>query len=240
MERLTQCDLRALLDFLRTNYIAHDLPEFREYVITALPQLVPSEVTGYNEVDTRQWHNEDIIRPIEKMDFRDSFQLFNRHIRERPLINYLARTQVPAVLKFSDFLTHRQFARTGLYQEFFRRLGTRHQIAVTLKLGKRAIVGIALNHYRDYTERGRLLLTLVRPHLVQAYENALSITRMKEELDATRRSLEQINAAVIALRDDGRVSSIAPFAQKLLEKYFDSRPRVRGLPETIRDWMRVQ
>ena len=38
-------DVRALLDFLRTNY-ARDLPEFREHVITALPQLVRSEVTG--------------------------------------------------------------------------------------------------------------------------------------------------------------------------------------------------
>ena len=240
MERLRQNDLAALLEFLRSNYAARDLPEFRQYVITTLPQVVRSEITGYNEVDIRKWRDEHILYPMERINFRDSYELFNQHIREHPVINHLARTRQPEVLRISDFVTHREFARTGLYQDFFRKVGTKDQISVTLKTARRVIVGIALNHSRDYTERDRLLLSLLRPHLVQAYENALSISRMKEELEIARRSLEEANAATIVLRQNGSAPDIAPFAQKLLEKYFDSRPRVQGLPEAIRDWMRVQ
>jgi DNA-binding CsgD family transcriptional regulator len=240
MERLTQSDFSALLDFLRSNYVARDLPEFRRFVITALPDVVRSEITGYNEIDLRKWRDEHILFPMERMDFPDSFELFNEHIREHPVINHLARTQRPEILRISDFLTHRQFARTGLYQDFFRQVGTRDQISVTLKVGKRTIVGIALNHSQDYTERHRTLLSLVRPHLIQAYRNALFISRMKEELEAARQSLEHVNAAAITLGPSGHASSIAPFAEKLLEKYFGSRPRVNGLPLAVRDWMKEQ
>jgi len=238
MERLTQRDLSALLEFLQSNYAARDLPDFRAHVITALPRLVRSEVTGYNEVDTQKWQDEYIVSPLERLDFPDSFQLFNQHIHEHPIINRLAQTQEPVVLKFSDLVTHRQFSRTGLYHEFFRRLGTRDQIAVTLRIGKRALVGIALNRYRDYTERERLLLTTVRPHLVQAYENACAISRMKEDLQIAHRSLEQVNAMVIPLRAGGRAVSIHPYAQKLLEKYFDSSRRADVLPAAIGEWVR--
>ena len=235
-----QNDLAALLEFLRSNYVARDLPEFRQYVITTLPRVVRSEITGYNEVDTRKWRDEHILYPVERMNFRDSYELFNQHIREHPVINHLARTRQPDVLRISDFVTHRRFAQTGLYQDFFRKVGTKDQISVTLKAAGRVIVGIALNHSRDYTERDRLLLNLVRPHLVQAYENALSISRMKEELEAARRSLEEANAATIVLRQNGSAPDIAPFAQKLLEKYFDSRPRIGGLPENLCGWMKGQ
>lgn len=240
MESLSQNDLASLLEFLRANYMARDLPEFRQYVITALPQVVRSEVTGYNEVDLQKWRDEHILYPAERMDFPNSYELFNKHIRDHPVINHLAATQKPAILRISDFVTHRQFRRTGLYQEFFRRVGTRDQISVTLKLAKRAVVGLALNHSRDYRERDRLLLTLLRPHLVQAYENSVCVSRLKEELEAARHSLEEVNVATILVRSDDQASDIAPFAQKLLKKHFHSWTRYRRLPETIRDWMRAE
>jgi len=54
MERLKHRDLRALLDFLRECYAIRDLDNFPTHVISALPRLVPSETTTYNEVNPRK------------------------------------------------------------------------------------------------------------------------------------------------------------------------------------------
>jgi DNA-binding CsgD family transcriptional regulator len=240
MERLAQRDISALLEFIQSNGILRDLPEFRSHVLSALPRLVHSEVTGYNEVDTRRWRDEYMVSPLEAFNFPDSFQIFDAHIREHPVIIHLAKTQGTPVLKISDFLMHRQFSRTGLYQEFFRRLGTRDQIAVTLKVSRRTMVGIALNRRRDYTERERLLLTLVRPHLVQAYQNALAVTRLKEEAQNARHSLELFSSAAVSLRQDGSAFSIPSFALQLLRKYFDPWRWQGSLPGAVREWMKGQ
>ena len=240
MEKLNQNELASLLAFLRSNYIARDLPEFRQYVITTVPALVRSEVTGYNEVDLEKWSDEHIIYPMERVGFPHSYEIFNEHIRDHPVISHLATTQQQAILRISDFVTHRQFSHTGLYQEFFKRVGTRDQISVTLKVGKRAIVGLALNHSREYRERDRFLLTVLRTHLVQAYENAVCISRLKEELEATRHSLEEANATTVRVDADGGVPDITPFAEKLLKRYFRSWVGLRRLPEAICNWMRAQ
>jgi DNA-binding CsgD family transcriptional regulator len=238
---LGQRDLSTLFEFLRLNYAPRDLAAFRSEVGRALPGLVPSDVTGYNEVDIARRHNDDLIHPSSALDFPDSSRIFDRHIHEHPLIMHHARTRDARVLKISDFLTDAQFHRLGLYQEFFRRVGTGYQMAVTLSIRPSKIVGIALNRSRpDYTERERLLLTLVQPHLIQAYENAVAWTVMKKRLELAERGLGRMRAAVLELRRDDRVESIPSLAQQLLGKYFGVRPRSRGLPNLLRAWVKHQ
>jgi len=127
-----------------------------------------------------------------------------RHMPEHPLITRYHQTRDGQAFKISDFLTRSQFHRLGLYHELYRRVQVEHQIAFVLPTPPPLIIGIALNRgRRDFSERERLLLNLLRPHLVQAYRNAEAVTQLHQELTAVRQALETLALGVIVL---GRAS----------------------------------
>jgi DNA-binding CsgD family transcriptional regulator len=240
MEALREHEFSALLDFLRTLYVLRNLPAFRSHVISALPKLVRSEITTYNEVNCDSQQNALVCEPPSALDFPDSHRIFAQRIPEHPLISHYARSGDPQVLKMSDFLARRKFHSLGLYTDFYRHVGVEHQMALTLPAAAPLVIGIALNRgCPDFTERERLLLNLIRPHLAQAYENATAVTTMVEQSTAALHAMEHFGRAVIALTRDGRVNLISTVADQLFTKYFGSR-RTGGLPDPIRGWMEHQ
>ena len=240
MESLREHDVGALLDFLRTLYTLRDLRSFRSHVISAVPKLVRSEITTYNEVNCAKRQNATVSDPPDALDFPDSHRIFNQHIPEHPLIGHYARSGEPRVLKMSDFLTRRRFHSVGLYRDFYRRVGVEHQMALMLPAAPPLVIGIALNRGRpDFTERERLLLNLIRPHLVQAYENATAVTTMAEESAAGMNATDHLGRAAIVLTRHDRVRLISTVADQLFAKYFGSR-RTGGLPDCIKSWMEHQ
>lgn len=241
MESLSQRDWLKLFGFLQSLHVPRELPEFRKYIAAALPDLIASEVTGYNEINSRTRQNFIVVSPEEGVHFPESHRIFEEHIQEHPLIGYTAKTRDSRVLKISDFLSDAQYERLGLYQDFYRRIGTKYQMAVALSIRRPILVGIALNRLRpDFTERERTLLTVLRPHLMQAYENALTWSRMVEVSAVAHRALDNFHASVITLREDGGMVSLPSSAERLLEKYFDRRPKSLRLPDLLRDWLKAQ
>ena len=112
-------------------------------------------------------------------------------------------------------------------------------MAFTLEAPPPHIIGIALNRSGpDFCERERLLLNLLRPHLIQAYRNAEAVSRMQEELTAFRQVMGGLDQGVICLTRDGRIRLQTPRAQHLVTAYFGGSPRrADRLPETLRRWI---
>jgi DNA-binding CsgD family transcriptional regulator len=240
MESLREHDVSALLDFLRTLYALRDLRSFRSHVISAVPKLVRSEITTYNEVNCAKRQNATVSDPRDALDFPDSHRIFNQHIAEHPLIGHYARSGDPRVVKMSDFLTRGKFHSVGLYTDFYRRVGVEYQMALMLPAAPPLVIGIALNRGRpDFTEHERLLLNLIRPHLVQAYENATAVTTMAEKSAAGMNAVDHLGRAAIVVTRHGRVRLISTVADQLFARYFGSR-RTGGLPECIKSWMEHQ
>ena len=241
MERVTQRDLRALLECLREVYALQDVDAFAPHVIAALPKVVPAEITSYNEVNPRQQRIRWLWEPSDADD-PSVGPLFERHIHEHPLITRYQETRDGCAFKMSDFLTPSQFHRLGLYNEFYRRFDVEYQMAFALPTPPPLIIGIALNRgRRDFTERDRLLLNLLRPHLVQAYRNAEAVTQLQQELAAVRQALEALERGVIVLGRAGRVRLMTPQARRWVAAYFGSRPQGGDrLPEDLRRWVRHQ
>jgi len=181
MERLGQRDLEVLLSCLREIYGQLDLDSFATKMVSTLPKVIPSEWTSYNEVDAQSRTITWAMDPFPS-DFLEGTQIFERHIPEHPLINHYQRTGDGRAVKISDFLTRSQYHRLGLYNEFYRRLEVEHQMAVILPSPPPLVIGVAVNRNgRDFSERDRLLFDLLRPHLVQAYQNAESATRLRQD-----------------------------------------------------------
>jgi DNA-binding CsgD family transcriptional regulator len=92
---------------------------------------------------------------------------------------------------------------------------------------------------RSFSERDRLVLNLLRPHLLQAYQNAQAVTQMQQELAKLNQVLEQSNT--IVLTADGKVDLMSQRASRLLKQYFQlpSLPSFR-LPEPLHQWVKSQ
>jgi DNA-binding CsgD family transcriptional regulator len=240
--RLRQHDLRALQEFLRQTYAVQSLDSFRTHVLSGLKQLVPSEITAYNEVNLRTQHNEVVYDRPGAMSLPDGEQIFDRYIPEHPLIEYSKRRRGHGPVKISDFLSASQFHRLGLYSEFFRLIGVEDQMVMSLPSARPVVIGIALNRsQRNFSARDRQLLDLAYPHLLQAYRNAEAWTRTIGQLKLIKDLLVDSAAAVIVLSNTGQIESMTPRANALLTKYFDRRaPRRDVLPDLLQRWIEEQ
>lgn len=240
--RLTRHDLESLLNFLRQTYTVQSLESFRTHVLRSLPQLVPAEVTAYNEVNVRTQHNSVVYDRPEVVSLRDGERIFDRHIPEHPVIEFSKRRPWHGPVKISDFLSAAQFHKLGLYAEFFGRIGIEDQLVMTLPSPRPVLLGIALNrNRRNFKERERLLLNLAYPHLLQAYRNAEAWTRAIGHLNLLQNALQESAAAVIVVNNKGRVEHMSPRAGSLLTKFWGTDVlRAGRLPEIVLKWMMQQ
>jgi len=85
-----------------------------------------------------------------------------------------------SVLKIADFYSAQQWHSTGMYSDIYLRWGIEHELQLCLPGAGGQAAGpgrtVRLYFFRgpgpDFSERDRALLTLLRPHLYQAYVDA--------------------------------------------------------------------
>src|SRR5206468_7148585 len=90
-----------------------------------------------------------------------------------PLVRYHASTPGGGVHRISDTLDARAFRSTPLYADYYRKVGLDHALALPLHVDRRLLVSFVFNRIgRDFCDRERELLELVRPHLATLYRQA--------------------------------------------------------------------
>jgi DNA-binding CsgD family transcriptional regulator len=114
-------------------------------------------------------------------------------------------------------------------------------MAIILPAPAPLVFGIAVNRSgKDFSERDRLLLNLLRPHLVQAYQNAESVTELRRDSALLRQALEESDLGVISLTNKGRVQFCTEQAQRWLSEYFEPSRWLDRLPESLQRWVEHQ
>lgn len=239
MERLIQSDLRALLEFTRSSYAVGNLDDFVDHLLSHLPALVPSEATVYNEYNCAS--NRIVWRQCP-VNFAPpgSERIWEAYAHEHPILLHLKGGTDGGAVRFSDLVTPRQFARTHLYNEFFRPLGLRHQITFNLQDRPGMLICLALNRARrDFSDRERLMLNLLRPQLIQAYRNAEAVGRLGHRAKRLEAAIESLNCGVIFLKPNGSIEAMTGRAELLLSQYFaGDRQLPNRLPQTLAQWLR--
>lgn len=233
MERLRLGQLRGLSKFLEGLYAARDLPGFVRYIVKYLPQLVPSDLTAYGEVVPARRRFQITEYPWDAVSpaARETFLAYSH---EHPFTcRYRGGGDGGAVM-ISDLLALRQFRELGVYQEFFRRVGIDREMVVWLPAPRPLEVTVAVHRKgRDFSEGDRLLLNLLRPHLVQAYRNAEAFTLLQK---AATRGREPF----LFLTPDLRVTHATPGSQELLATYFGGLVANQRLPDVLERWIRQE
>jgi DNA-binding CsgD family transcriptional regulator len=243
LERVSQRDLEALLAFLRGIYGHQGLESFVPYIVSRLSEVVASEWTSFNEVDPQNNKADVLVHPVlPRFSGREeALEVFERYVHEHPLVRYFQQTGDGRALKISDFLAPGRFHETELYNEFFKKIGVEDQIAIILPSPPPLVVGIALNRgKRNFSERDRLVLDLLRSHLVQAYRNAESVTRLEQDSAYVQQAMDELDRGLVVLAKNGRVRLCTDAARRSLSQYFEPAPDADHLPESLERWVQHQ
>jgi hypothetical protein len=92
------------------------------------------------------------------------------------------------------------------------------------------LVGYSLFRSRqNFSERDRLILNLLRPHVSQAHESAKCYHRLKQAFELT---------AQITIDSHGHVELITPRATEYLKLYFNCPANSPRLPDSLWCWVK--
>ena len=137
------------------------------------------------------------------------------------------------------FAAAAQLRRLRFYQEFLRPAGVEHQLSIALPSPGPRLTRITLNRGAGrFSERDRLCLDLLRPHLARAWENAEAFERLGAERGTLEQVADAVDVGIITVRH-GRLAYLNPRARALLCSYFAVRTG-RRLPAPLAGWLTTQ
>lgn len=239
MPQLSDNDVSGALALLRGIYAAEQPEGFVRCLLDALPALIGSDIVGYNEYNPahrRVWY---VAEPAGR-DPPDGPGLLSRFSHEHPLIGHYRGTRDGRARKISDFLSRSRYHRLALYNEYFRRFEPAVEDLIAVHFGERPdgfVAALALGRRRrDYTERERFLLDLLRPHFSQACGNAERLGELHRELTLAGGALEALSQGVVALDGKGRARIANQRARERLARYAGALRRGR-LPQEVDLWV---
>ncbi len=250
METLEQNDIQNLNKSVQEIYTLHNLDTFGFDTLSILNQLVPSDFPLFNLTNTRTLEIEDTWLPGAPELTPSILHAKSLYLGEHPVAKNM-NLAVNGICKTSDFSSQQELHRLeGVYHQFLRLLDTEDQMFLYLpndcsqswdRLIQEEIilVGYILGRsQRNFTERDRLILKLLRPHLFQAYNNAQKYNQLQQSSDKLQQSLDYLG--VIVLDIEGRVLSIAPQAIIWIESYFSKSACLDRLPDHLWSWAKHQ
>lgn len=241
MERLTRQQLRTFLEFVRGFYACHNRDAFVSYLLYGISTLIPAELTAFVEIDAGGRIVDARAEP-SNTTFPGCRQIVEQHLPQHPHFIYYQQTGDAGAMKLSDFLTRCQLHALKLYSELCRPMRVEHAMSVPLSGPRPFLMAVALHRSRrDFSERDRLLLNLLRPHMVQACANAEAVSAMRQEVGLLGQVMEARGQGVVLLTKGGRVQLVTDRARLWLVEYFGRASRQADrLPEVLRSWLTHQ
>lgn len=205
--------LMKALAFVQVVQAAPGLEEYRSRVL-GLQDLIPCNAIGYNEVDRETGETLLVLEPAEAW-FDGIEEAFGRYAHQHPVVSLHREGEEPGPHSLSDFLSEEELHGLDLYRAVYARMGAEDQLSFVLPSPPEITVGIALNRStRGFSAGERELVTLIRPHLVQAFRDAhlreasdpLSPRRLRKlglterEAEVARLLVEGLSASALAER----------------------------------------
>ncbi len=252
MQQLELGDVQKLLQTIQQLYSFVDLDTFLDHSAHAIDRLIPSDIYG-PALHSQQGDNFSISLSMSGHAVLDHHksqleEVARTHFFEHPTAQYFPKT-LGGAYKVSDFITQQQLYRLeGLYQQYLRVMGVADQMTLFLTetlhrpgMPPQEVPSVCFALHRDqwtFTERDRLLLNLLRPHLVQAYQNAHALHKTQQEAKQFQQSLEQLQ--VIILDQDFRVQLMSAETAQCLQTYFPGVSCAGQLPDFVGSWVRYQ
>ena len=153
---------------------ATDAVAFASHGTQQLPRLVASELTTLSVCDLAHNSRSVVGNPDGAISAQDR-ATFDRYFAGHPLVRFHADNLRGGAHRISDSLDAGQFHESAIYNEYYRRIGIDHALALPLFVDRGLLVSFVLNRKgSDFSDRDCALLDLVREPLAALYRNLLS------------------------------------------------------------------
>jgi DNA-binding CsgD family transcriptional regulator len=213
---------------------------FTSELLGELGRMVQAEFIGYNELDRVRRRNLFFVGwPPDEAD--DDDEITDEEwelLLEHPVCLRHQRGFFQA-LKLSDFYTQGELHATRLYDRRHRPWGMEFEMTVAIPSPlwhTKTFLFFRSGERRDFTERDRLVLDLLQPHLARLWQAARTRRVLKSALAELDRVGEGESRAVIFLGSGGEVEYASPPAQRLLGAFFPAAHGAR-LPVALVEWL---
>jgi DNA-binding CsgD family transcriptional regulator len=253
MTTLKLADVQKMQHFLQELHTFCNLETLATKVISTLSEVVASDLVVWSPANfSRHRILPAITKKLDSPMMEEIERTACQHFYEHPLARHYVETHDARAYKISDFLSRAELHQLeSLYHGFLRLVDAEEQMIVVLPIASTNIslqnvtdpatdIVIALHRPKqNFTERDRLVLNLLRPHLLQAYKNAHVFSQMQHELAQWHEMKERWG--IVTLSIDGNVQTMPPKAWEMLTHYFqDVWTRDFHLPELLQHWVHYQ
>jgi DNA-binding CsgD family transcriptional regulator len=213
MVRLRESDFRTGLELLGAMQEAsRDVASFAHAGVERLPRLVASEFTTLSICHLASGRREVYGLPAGALSAADR-EAFDRHFHAHPLVRFHGYQGGGVTQRISDSVPFAQFRESPLYNEYYRRVRIDHAIALPIYVRDGLLVSFVLNRARrDFSDRERALLDLLRPHLAKLYQKTGALKAL------TTREAEVLRW-VAAGKSDAQIGAILGISARTVQKH---------------------
>jgi hypothetical protein len=176
---LAAADYRAMLDFLRVADEIRGCHAFPEAVLKQLRQLIPSDCVSYGEFAGKAVRRKQIRSAPRRVTPEDIGRTMDRLRDQHPLL--AGPIAVGRPLRQSEVMTRREI-RSNPVCQLGRLVGIQYAMDLWIADHGRIVGGFgfdATSH--DFSERDKLVLEVLAPHLVQLHRRARARRRVGED-----------------------------------------------------------
>jgi DNA-binding CsgD family transcriptional regulator len=187
--------------------------------------------------------------PVMEMSAKmESISVDHRTLASHPALNHYLKTRNQQVQAISDIVSEQNLHRIEpWYTDYFQHFGIKDELGFILEMpsapefsafhrGQDLLALVLCRDRRNFTEHDRLLLSLVQPHLKQAYENVVAFNHLQHQLTQQDQATEQ--AGIIVLSVDGNFKWMTQRAGTLLHHYFPPSEAHISLPDLLQRWVK--
>ena len=238
MPALASSDAERLLRFVADAESLDGEQPFPPELLVELARLVACDDVSYAELD-RVRHRTLLYvqRHGDQDDTTEDDAWVWDVLEEHPVCRRQADGDF-RTLKVSDFLTRRALHGSRLYEDWFRPFGFEYELDVAIPSPywhTRTFV-FDRGPGRDFTERDRLVLDHLKPHLERIWRQARTRRLLGGALAALERASEDERRGVLLLAQGPSVEYASRPAQRLLGEFFGHTDPVR-LPPAVEAWL---
>ena len=238
MARLSPSDFGQALDFLREAEAVTGDDPFPTRLLDRLRTLIPSDAVSWHEWSLGGGQHYCSFSAREPADTAAVWESYPRCRHQDPLPGGCVGAGPPSpatvgrALKISDFLSTREFRRLELHADICRPLGIDYVMKLFLPSRGGVASGFVFDRGgRDFTERDRLMLDLLRPHFI-----ALCTAAHNRRVLAAIEANEHSPRCVVVVRGEGLVEFAGADARRLLRRYFGHGGE-SVLPDALQSWL---
>ena len=183
-ELLRSRDLHsALMSLGDISDAATSAADFARAGVQVLARLVPNELTTLSRCDLHSARRSVVGVPPGAVG-ADEREAFDRHFREHPLVRYHAIERGAFAHRISDSIPQARFRESALYNDYYRRVGLSHALALPVRMDGQELASFVLNRRgRDFSDRELALLDVLRRPLARLFDREHAPSPRQAALD---------------------------------------------------------